>query len=198
MLAPPAADAGDRAARPRSARGADPRHICVSLGTHIELEDGTVVNAYKHRWTRQYLHLAGSCRAFRYVDAGVARWLRDLSEKDATRNGPAIRQLEHGGPGRSSSVVKILRGSRHHNMKELRSIGGMCECCLHSTGIGWRSCSSAATRRVTGTAASRAISQAETEISNLGPEPPAERRVRSRPPNGFRQCIIRGDAPSAV
>jgi len=33
----------------------------------IELEDGTIVNEYKHRWTRQYLHLADDGRAFIYV-----------------------------------------------------------------------------------------------------------------------------------
>jgi hypothetical protein len=54
----------------------------------------------------------------------VARWLYSLSEKDATRIGAAIRQLERGGPGVSGGVVKLIRGSRHHNMKELRSVGG--------------------------------------------------------------------------
>jgi hypothetical protein len=54
----------------------------------------------------------------------VARWLKSLSEKDATRIGAAIRQLERDGPSLSGSVVKLIRGSRHHNMKELRSIGG--------------------------------------------------------------------------
>src|SRR2546421_11396856 len=33
----------------------------------VELEDGTILNAYKHRWTRRYLHLAGDGRAFWYV-----------------------------------------------------------------------------------------------------------------------------------
>jgi hypothetical protein len=54
----------------------------------------------------------------------VTRWLGSLSEKDATRIGAAIRQLEREGPGLSGGVVKLIRGSRHHNMKELRSIGG--------------------------------------------------------------------------
>ena len=54
----------------------------------------------------------------------VTRWLRRLSEKDATRIGAAIRQLEQGGPAQRGGVVKLIRGSRHHNMKELRSIGG--------------------------------------------------------------------------
>jgi hypothetical protein len=33
----------------------------------IELEDGTIVNEYKHRWTRQYLHLADDGRSFNYA-----------------------------------------------------------------------------------------------------------------------------------
>jgi hypothetical protein len=30
----------------------------------VELADGTILNAYKHRWTRQYLHLANDGRTF--------------------------------------------------------------------------------------------------------------------------------------
>jgi hypothetical protein len=33
----------------------------------VELTDGTILNAYKHRWTRRYLHLAPDGRAFWYV-----------------------------------------------------------------------------------------------------------------------------------
>jgi hypothetical protein len=36
----------------------------------VELEDGTIVNEYKHRWTRQYLRLADDGRAFRYAGEG--------------------------------------------------------------------------------------------------------------------------------
>jgi len=35
--------------------------------TDIELEDGTIINAYKHRWTRQYLHLAEDRMALRSI-----------------------------------------------------------------------------------------------------------------------------------
>lgn len=35
----------------------------------IELEDGCRVDAYKHRWTRHYLHLAEDGRAFIFFDA---------------------------------------------------------------------------------------------------------------------------------
>jgi hypothetical protein len=46
----------------------------------IELEDGTSVHAYKHIWTRHYVHAAGDGRVFEYrrpgryreVDAGQA------------------------------------------------------------------------------------------------------------------------------
>ena len=41
--------------------------------TDIELEDGTIVNEYKHRWTRQCLHLAHGGRAFGYAGEGQYR-----------------------------------------------------------------------------------------------------------------------------
>ncbi|MCL2418413.1 MAG: hypothetical protein FWD04_03915 [Conexibacteraceae bacterium] len=31
------------------------------------LEDGDVLNAYKHRWTRRYFHLTADARTFNYV-----------------------------------------------------------------------------------------------------------------------------------
>ncbi|MFT3864866.1 MAG: hypothetical protein QM729_11390 [Solirubrobacterales bacterium] len=34
------------------------------------LEDGAVVEAYKHTWTRQYLHLDSNGRAYAFVGAG--------------------------------------------------------------------------------------------------------------------------------
>ena len=33
----------------------------------VELDDGTILNAYKHRFTRQYMHLAADERAFWYA-----------------------------------------------------------------------------------------------------------------------------------
>jgi hypothetical protein len=39
----------------------------------IELEDGTILDAYKHHVTRDYLHLASDGRAFRYTPAGRYR-----------------------------------------------------------------------------------------------------------------------------
>lgn len=38
----------------------------------VDLGDGTVVEAYKHSWTRQYLHLDSQGRA--YVSLGQGRW----------------------------------------------------------------------------------------------------------------------------
>lgn len=54
----------------------------------------------------------------------VTRWLETLTEKDAARIGTAIRQLELEGPSLGAKRVKLIRSSRHHNMKELRSVGG--------------------------------------------------------------------------
>jgi hypothetical protein len=39
----------------------------------LELEDGTVVHAYKHIWTRQYVHLGVDGRVFEYRRPGRYR-----------------------------------------------------------------------------------------------------------------------------
>jgi hypothetical protein len=39
----------------------------------VRLRDGTRLDAYKHRWTRRYLHLARDGRAFWYVPPGCYR-----------------------------------------------------------------------------------------------------------------------------
>ena len=36
----------------------------------VELEDGRIVHAYKHSWTRRYIHLGDHDTAFVYVDPG--------------------------------------------------------------------------------------------------------------------------------
>jgi hypothetical protein len=36
----------------------------------VDLEDGTVVEAYKHSWTRQYLHLDSAVRAYVFLGGG--------------------------------------------------------------------------------------------------------------------------------
>lgn len=40
----------------------------------VELDDGTLLNAYKHRWTRSYFHLAGDGATFYW--AGGHRYER--------------------------------------------------------------------------------------------------------------------------
>lgn len=37
----------------------------------VELEDGAMVQAYKHWWTRRYLHLDFAGRAFIFLDSGL-------------------------------------------------------------------------------------------------------------------------------
>lgn len=39
----------------------------------VVLDDGTVLNAYKHRWTRGYIHLAANGRTFYYVTNDLYR-----------------------------------------------------------------------------------------------------------------------------
>ena len=52
------------------------------------------------------------------------RWLTRLSRRDANKIGSALAQLEQHGPGVGRPYVDHIKGSRHHNMKELRSAGG--------------------------------------------------------------------------
>ena len=52
------------------------------------------------------------------------RWLNGLSAKDADRIGAAIDALREDGPHLGRERVDSIRGSHHHNMKELRSAGG--------------------------------------------------------------------------
>jgi hypothetical protein len=45
----------------------------------VELDDGTRPHAYKHRWTRRYVHLTDDGRAFAYV------WREDKEMKRRRR-----------------------------------------------------------------------------------------------------------------
>lgn len=55
----------------------------------------------------------------------VERWLLHELDEDGRRQiVPAIDKLEEAGPALGKPVVDRVKASRHHNMKELRSIGG--------------------------------------------------------------------------
>lgn len=49
------------------------------------------------------------------------RWLRGLSPDDGARMAATLDLLAERGPGLGRPVVDSITGSRHHNMKELRS-----------------------------------------------------------------------------
>ena len=51
-------------------------------------------------------------------------WYMALDADDADRIAAAIDELERRGPSLGRPFVDSIKGSRHHNMKELRSIGG--------------------------------------------------------------------------
>ena len=51
-------------------------------------------------------------------------WFMGLSDDDAARIAAAIDELERQGPTLGRPFVDSIKGSHHHNMKELRSIGG--------------------------------------------------------------------------
>jgi hypothetical protein len=55
----------------------------------------------------------------------VEDWLLNTLEQNARRQiVPAIEELEEHGPSLGRPFVDRIKASRHHNMKELRSIGG--------------------------------------------------------------------------
>ncbi len=47
-----------------------------------------------------------------------------LEDQDANRIAAALDELERRGPTLGRPFVDGVKGSRHHNMKELRSVGG--------------------------------------------------------------------------
>jgi hypothetical protein len=52
------------------------------------------------------------------------RWLEGLGAKETVRVAGAIDALREHGPNLGRPRADSIRGSRHHNMKELRSVGG--------------------------------------------------------------------------
>jgi hypothetical protein len=51
-------------------------------------------------------------------------WYMRLDPDDANRMAAAFDELERKGPALGRPCVDSIKGSRHHNMKEVRSIGG--------------------------------------------------------------------------
>ena len=56
--------------------------------------------------------------------ADAESWYKALSGEDTSRITAAINRLELTGPTLGRPFVDSIKGSRHHNMKELRSSGG--------------------------------------------------------------------------
>ena len=54
----------------------------------------------------------------------VERWYMELDARDTIRFTTAINRLRRSGPSLGRPFVDSIKGSRHHNMKELRSGGG--------------------------------------------------------------------------
>jgi hypothetical protein len=55
---------------------------------------------------------------------GAEKWYMGLGRDDAQRMAAAFDGLERHGPGLRRPLAASIKGSRHHNMKELRSVGG--------------------------------------------------------------------------
>jgi hypothetical protein len=52
------------------------------------------------------------------------RWLRGLTGRERSAMVAALDKLAAEGPGLGRPAADRIKGSRHHNMKELRSFGG--------------------------------------------------------------------------
>ncbi len=52
------------------------------------------------------------------------KWFMQLGSEDANRIAAALDELERRGPSLGRPFVDSIQGSHHHNMKEMRSIGG--------------------------------------------------------------------------
>ena len=59
-----------------------------------------------------------------YFTAYAERWILELSDTDCEAIMAAVELLEERGPSLGRPAVARIEGSRHHNMKELRSFGG--------------------------------------------------------------------------
>ena len=59
-----------------------------------------------------------------YFTAGAEAWMLALDDNDYDAIMARIDLLEERGPGLGRPVVDSITGSRHPNMKELRSFGG--------------------------------------------------------------------------
>jgi hypothetical protein len=55
--------------------------------------------------------------------AEAERWYKALGAEDTNRTAAAIDRLRSTGPSLRRPFVGTIKGSRHHNMKELRPIG---------------------------------------------------------------------------
>jgi hypothetical protein len=58
------------------------------------------------------------------LTAQADEWFMSLDAGDADRIAAAIDRLERDGPKLGRPFVDSIKGSRHHNLKELRSTGG--------------------------------------------------------------------------
>jgi hypothetical protein len=58
------------------------------------------------------------------LTSGVQAWYLGLEGRDADRVAVMLDALSRSGPALAAPQCKRIRHSRHHNMKELRSIGG--------------------------------------------------------------------------
>ena len=91
-----------------------------------DLAGGVATGALADRWSELDLLMPPSSKPSWQIEftAEAETWYKALNVEDAKRITAAINRLERTGPVLGRPFVDSIKGSRHHNMKELRSIGG--------------------------------------------------------------------------
>src|SRR4051794_32773649 len=82
----------------------------------IELEDGTSVHAYKHIWTRHYVHAAGDGRVFEYRRPGRYREV-DAGRRSGSRSSPGCRTTKTS----TKRSKRCSTGVRHDSLLAARA-----------------------------------------------------------------------------
>jgi hypothetical protein len=104
----------------------------------VELTDGTRLQAYKHYWTRDYLHLDDEGRAFIYAGKGRYEevnppWLLRLVLREELEEHYSVRQNVW--PG--EPIIRFARSATKHRISRERSLYVIEQCGFHVVDRRW-------------------------------------------------------------
>lgn len=117
----------------------------------IQLTDGTRIQAYKHYWTRDYLHLSEDGRAFVYVpktryEEVNPPWL--LMRVLGTELDPSLRYSVRQNVWPEEAEITFARSATKHRISRQRSLHVIERCGMQWVERRWRSTCSEPDRRV--------------------------------------------------